>query len=128
MLNNIYDPLDYWPMLKPVVHTWFDYASMSSREILIATVQASVNEWIEKYHPRDEFSNLRVTDPENRDQLIHWREWVMGRIKHQFLWSWFWKLTDKELSIIIAIAMHEYLWDDAWYTTYLLAILPSCIE
>lgn len=117
--------VDYWEIMKPVEHSGPDYANMTQEQLLIETVKKSVFDWIEKYHPRDWESNLKVDNPEDKEQLIKWREWVIWRIEHQILWWGFWWLYDIELKKIIAIALHEYFEDDPWYIAYLINILPS---
>ena len=116
---------DYWEMMKPVELSGPNYSNMTQEELLIETVKKSVFDWIEKYHPRDENSNLRVDNPKDKEQLKRWWKWVIWRIEHQILWWDFWGLTDDDLKKIIAIALHEYFEDDSWYTSYLLEILPS---
>lgn len=114
---------EFWKIMEPI-----DFGSekeLSESELIQETIKTTVFDWIEKYHPREWDSNLKVENPENKEELIRWRNWVIWRINHQIIWSWFWDLTDNELQKIIAISLHEYFSDDAWYLTYLLEILPN---
>lgn len=114
-----------FPEMKELDLWWIDYTKLSPTEITIENIKATVFDWLEKYHPRVDGSNLKVDNPEDKEQLNRWRDWAIWRIKQQLLWAWFWNLSDLELSRIIAISLHEYFSEDPWYIPYLLDILPS---
>lgn len=115
---------EFWEMMEPI-----DFGiekELNETELIQETIKASVFDWIEKYHPREWESNLQVANPENKEELQRWKNWVLWRINHQIIWSWFWDIEDSELEKIITISLHEYFIDDPWYLLYLLDILPSC--
>jgi hypothetical protein len=59
--------------MLPPIHLQEEYSELSPKEIIIETIKASVFDWIEKYHPREE-SNLIVDNPEDKNELIRWRD------------------------------------------------------
>ncbi len=114
---------EFWKMMQPINYS--EEKKLSEQEQIIETIKSLVLDWIEKYHPREWDSNLKVNNPDNIDELIRWKNWVLWRIKHQIIWSGFWNLSDYKLFKIISIALHEYFQDDPWYHQYLLKILPT---
>lgn len=115
---------EFWKMMEPI--DFWEEIKLWEEDIIIESVKTSVFDWIEKYHPREWESNLRVNNPEDTNELIRWKNGVIWRINHQILWSGFWNYSDKELEKIIAVSLHEYFSDDPWYIDYLLNVLPSC--
>ncbi|USN58897.1 MAG: hypothetical protein H6767_02135 [Candidatus Peribacteria bacterium] len=65
---------DYGEMLPPHIPSGVDYTKLSPTEVAIESIKVSVHEWIEKYHPRYGDSNLLVTDPTDKHQLLQWRD------------------------------------------------------
>ncbi len=103
----------------------YNYQRASTTFSYTYIIEERVHWLLEQYHPREWNSNLKVSNPDNKEDLNRWKKWVIWIIKSEILWSWFWNFTDLELFNIITNSLHEYFQNDPWYHQFLLKILPT---